>query len=683
MPVDTVSINTTNGTPLIGEHVSGDMFGANFLFMRDFHKGLNNQNPALTSNIYTQAINDLNVGSLRYPGGTVSEQLFDLVDPNSSVQTETQVMGLNSFLKYCADVNRSMTAVLPTMRFASDQTDQNGDRTEAVDSELIRTFVLALLTQALTEGVSVEAIELGNEWYVDGTLSAVEYGRIASKMAYVIDQAIDEFRENQSVGPEWSSPEVLVQVGQGGSAEKGGTAAIFAEFTAAELASVDGVIVHRYLNGVWIDGWAYEPFQTWSDLAHNAGDDREFTNYVTEWNVSSRHTTELGLRSASTLIALFSEMIEAGVDHANVWAICQNNNQNLTMSSGLPGNHERGLSMNGEAFRLLSESVQGKNLVDINGAGIASADPAATTWVEVYAGEGETVVFLSDRSGLTSQYSVDLGLLTAGYTHLWATKISVAPSEEALNPNAKPVISILSEKELLGVDGVDFQLNPWEVIRITYTFEDVGVTMKGYTLPDAMEGSHFGDRIFGRNGADTITGGGLGDIIFGGQDDDLLFGGRGEDKLFGGDGDDVLSGSDGSDLLIGSIGNDRIFGGTGSDSVFGGAGTDEMFGGSDREVDTFVFASSTESIAGRDRDTVFLFNQRQDIVDLTGMDANIDLEGDQAFLWGGKVASANGVWTFSNGKGQLLAGDTDGDAIQDFEIYFGDGAILTERCVLL
>jgi RTX calcium-binding nonapeptide repeat (4 copies) len=683
MSTTTTAIIATAPITYSDSAVGSQLFGANMLFMRDFKKGELHQNPNMISKPFSNAIDDLSVGTLRYPGGTVTEELFDLFDPNSNFQTNTAVMGLSSFLTYCAESNRSMTITLPTMRFLGSETDGQGMRKEAVDFELVKAFITQLLTDALSKGVNVSGVEIGNEWYVDGAMTAVEYGRIASKMASAVGEAIDQFREGHSLDQDWAPPEIIVQVGQGGSAERGGTQAIFEEFNSEELSYVDGIVTHRYLNGVWINGWAYDPFDTWSDLASALGDNRDFTRYVTEWNVCSRHTSEIGLRSASSLIALFSEMVVAGVDQASVWAICQNNNQNLTISTGLPGDFRQGLSINGEAFRLLSESVQGKHHVDINGSSVGSAEPGASSWVEVYSGGGETVVFVSERSGSASQFEIDLGGLTEGYTHLWATKIGVADGVDPLDPNAIPVITVLSEHDLLGDHGILFQLMPWEVVRITFTIVDEGVFMSGQRSSDIMEGSYFDDRIFGCGGADTITGGGLDDAIHGGVGADLLFGGRGSDKLIGGRGDDVLSGSDDNDAIFGGQGNDRIFGGEGSDRLEGGLGFDAIFGGDDRSVDTFVFTAIEESLVGEDRDTIFLFNPRFDVLDIQTLDANTSVDGNQEFVWGGFASGANSVWLTANRKGIILSGDVNGDAVADFEVYFGDSAVPNQNCIVL
>lgn len=183
---------------------------------------------------------------------------------------------------------------------------------------------------------------------------------------------------------------------------------------------------------------------------------------------------------------------------------------------------------------------------------------------------------------------------------------------------------------------------------------------------DAVFGMGGDDTIDGGTGNDFLMGGGGNDRVLGDAGNDLLFGDNGNDSLFGGTGNDQLWGGNGVDLLQGDAGNDRLDGGTGNDRLYGGAGADRLEGGSGADV--FVYASVLDSApGGGNRDQIVDFTRGVDKIDLSAIDANTALGGDQAFAYIGNAA-------FSGTAGQLryvggiVSGDINGDGIADFQI---------------
>lgn len=102
------------------------------------------------------------------------------------------------------------------------------------------------------------------------------------------------------------------------------------------------------------------------------------------------------------------------------------------------------------------------------------------------------------------------------------------------------------------------------------------------------------------------------------------------DRYDGGAGDDVLNGLGGNDSLIGGTGNDRIDGGTGDDTITGGAGVDTLSGGAGRDLFRYTSVSDSTTIATL-RDVITDYKQGEDRIDLSQIDANLWLRGDQAF----------------------------------------------------
>ena len=179
------------------------------------------------------------------------------------------------------------------------------------------------------------------------------------------------------------------------------------------------------------------------------------------------------------------------------------------------------------------------------------------------------------------------------------------------------------------------------------------------------------DFAFGADGNDVVFGGLGSDQLLGGNGNDLLLGEAGTDVLSGGDGFDNLQGGNDSDRLDGGAGNDTLFGGAGNDGVFGGLGNDLLVGGFGRDVNTgsvgfdrFDYNSVGESLPGvvnRDVITDFVGNGifPGDVIDVSTIDANVFLLGNQAFRFIGALAfTAPGQLRYSGG---VLQGSTDAD----------------------
>jgi Ca2+-binding RTX toxin-like protein len=233
-----------------------------------------------------------------------------------------------------------------------------------------------------------------------------------------------------------------------------------------------------------------------------------------------------------------------------------------------------------------------------------------------------------------------------------------------------------------------------------------------YQITDLM-GSDFNDFLTGDAGSNWLSGGAGSDLLSGGDGDDVLEGGAGADSLFGGAGfnatsyfgsasaisvnlatgvlgggdavgdklyqitdvigsnfNDYLTGDGSSNWLYGGAGGDLLSGGTGADLLEGGSGADVLAGGSG--ADLFLYqdiADSGLTAATRDRIADFLWGGDQ--IDLSKIDANTAVGGDQAFKFIGTAG-------FSGGGGQLryfaeagvlvVAGDVNGDRQADFTI---------------
>lgn len=139
----------------------------------------------------------------------------------------------------------------------------------------------------------------------------------------------------------------------------------------------------------------------------------------------------------------------------------------------------------------------------------------------------------------------------------------------------------------------------------------------------------------------------------------------------------TLRGAGGADTITGGDSADRLFGDEGNDRLDGGAGADRLTGGTGRDVFRFVddfFSRPPEA------DRIMAFSRAQgDRIDLTGMDADTNVEGTQPFRF---IAST----AFSGRAGEVrfdadavetrIQLDINGDALPDMNIFLDQPMLL-------
>ena len=218
--------------------------------------------------------------------------------------------------------------------------------------------------------------------------------------------------------------------------------------------------------------------------------------------------------------------------------------------------------------------------------------------------------------------------------------------------------------------------------------------------------TNFADTFRGNANANNVNGGSGDDQIFGAGGDDGLTGGNGNDTIQGGDGndfvrgdgyatspgDDYLQGNAGDDVLYGDGGNDRLVGGIGNDTLVGWLGGDFLAGseGADIFQYTAVEESQNLTINGVSQlDQISDFTQGQDKIDLSAIDANPALDGDQAFTFIADPAHYTGDWTgvvwqttAANGIVTVNV-SIDGDATPEMQIYMSHPYQLTASDFIL
>lgn len=140
----------------------------------------------------------------------------------------------------------------------------------------------------------------------------------------------------------------------------------------------------------------------------------------------------------------------------------------------------------------------------------------------------------------------------------------------------------------------------------------------------------------------------------------------------------VATGGAGNDTIAGVAGNDTLNGGGGNDVLIGYGGADTLNGGTAGN-DIFRYynlADSTVAAAGRDTIGDFAAG---DTIDLSALDANSGVSGDQAFSFIGTAAftGAGQLRYETVGGNRLVSGDVNGDGAADFAIMLTGTGTLT------
>ncbi|HRO15899.1 MAG TPA: calcium-binding protein [Paracoccus sp. (in: a-proteobacteria)] len=151
----------------------------------------------------------------------------------------------------------------------------------------------------------------------------------------------------------------------------------------------------------------------------------------------------------------------------------------------------------------------------------------------------------------------------------------------------------------------------------------------------------------------VVTGSQVANKLVGGVGNDTIWGWNGNDELHGEWGSDVLRGGNGADLLIGGMAADRfVF----DDGDSDGGAFDRLLAGAGG-----MAFDGPGAAAG-------------DVIDISLIDADSTLAGDQAFVFGGAGIGHLGI--FNSGGHTLILGQTDADAAPEFKLVIHDGGVL-------
>ena len=591
--------------------ISSDMFGSAGNYTDDIEFVATNDD----RKDYVELLKSMNISNLRYPGGSTTEQeftnnVFDsgewLSDPNNP---DPNHLYLDELFDLAADIDASVNLVLPTRVAFVKSAGQAMAANEYGNREEIRKeywdtlddFIDAAVEQANANGVEIRSIEIGNEFWGSGEMTATEYGKLAGEIVLWLDEKLDELGVDVDIAVQGVSSAnefspragstlddanrlefYLVEDGLGRNGEtdyevfatqddaptgaqvvtvsdnQGSAQQIVAiaqgilaaensdNISAADL--IDGLISHTYFDGGFgfengnplIDGERDYALGAIFDAFSQAVGRTDLDSYASEW--SSRSNNHTGLESIQTTVEAFFELVSNGVDQANYWPLTFAGNVD---ARSLIDASQKDLTFNGVALQLTSETLVGLS---------ATFDFEVVDDIDIhgFSSDDRLVVFAGDRSGddrvtAGAEVSIDLSEFNLiGDYFVVSTYVGSTGSSDAIHSN--PLVTFS--------DGSIFQFTDYAADIVEFSLGAFGTTR--IELTSISSGS---DTVSGRNGDDIIDGQGGDDWIAGNEGDDTLYGGSGNDKVYDGAGDDTVFGGDGTDTFYSGGGADQYDGG--------------------------------------------------------------------------------------------------------------------------
>lgn len=478
--------------------ISGDNFLSDELFGGNI---LSSQGHLLGDGSYEDAINSLGVTGIRFPGGSLTEFLFDINDPNARMAiderdgTTKSLISLTDFMTYANQSEQPVTIVVPTRTLLSEETDENGNRLPLIDEDSLRHFISDVVNGEYGSA-EIRAFEVGNEYWGAGQMNAVEYGRLAAEMTAIIDSELNIADKSEI--------NIIVQGGnnfgysrisedyEGISAAESiedlnfsynlqlGSEALFSSGEvnwgyvnnrlvmngfeqADELSSVDGVVTHIYTRGDIATSTRYfnldQINNTWID------ENPDLEIYVTEWNLKSTagldRDEDYGLFQASEMLEIVEEFARAGVDKAQVWPLTGTTRNSLSDRFDFEEP-----SAAGEMFSLMSETLPGKVLIDLNPDSRDTEVDSGSISVHMFAGENELALYVvngSSEDGVSTE--IDLSNFFVGYESSDIVVLGVADGEAPGSNRSDAIVEDL-DSSILQNGVLNASLEPGEIMQV-------------------------------------------------------------------------------------------------------------------------------------------------------------------------------------------------------------------------
>ena len=534
--------------------IKESMFGINFVTSYDWEFSDNQKNLELLS--------QLNASSLRFPGGSVTERDFteaSFLTSNWAAEVYTDrngnsnsLISLSDFISVAAHIGADIQLVVPTrvaFKESAGQALANGNYGSRQDLsseylQLVLDYLSFASAEAEQNGVQITRLELGNEFWGSGEMSAAEYGILAARLAVLLRsiypnvEIVAQVASSANMYSPLNEQKVYLEPdGNGdyfvhikseykgvipsgwleGAMPANGNAVTQTRTIADSFLAVDGAVtaLSGIVDHVYFDA-GFDGIDTQRDFALRTIPYQFATRlgtvdvdtYVTEWSARNPRASNSeenlgnanGLHYAHSTIEAFFELSSNGVDSANFWPTTFGNPSLLI--EVLIDTKDGDLTFGGIAFLWLSRSTPGLTpFLDLEIEGVID--------IHGFISNTNLVLFVGERSGLEqiSPYNdaISITLKELGESLDKFVTVSYMTSDDGSFDNilANPVINNSGGVMITG-NIIEMNLEAYGLAKIEVQFVTDG-----------------DDEIVGSERADEITGGGGNDYINGVEGDIL------------------------------------------------------------------------------------------------------------------------------------------------------------------
>ena len=456
--------------------VPNDLFGANAVY--SVHT-----DAVIPTDTFNSAMDAFEIDGVRFPAGQAEMDPGDVDGLDTLDITQLTTEGdLRPELKAFMDrIDADVILTIPTTTPLSSYGDDLDTWAELVMQEY---------------GDKISAFEIGNEYWA--FMGETEYGQRANIAVQALARGMDAAGVEEAdiivqMASTYNESEYTSSRSSAGFIDRLTAAnnTIIDQFSTSTLAEIDGVVEHYYWNKSPI------PFENnsgeirYMDVDFDVWQSRfsqDLDFHITEWNLKMGNCTCNGLRSMAIHVEMVENMIELGVDSAQVWPIVHNTTNDLggPDDDGVVETDAQGRvveTVRGAIFDLMSEALPGTELIKLD---IESVENGME--IAAYERDGEFVFYFGSNTTAQENFTVDLREIIPGFSSAEGVQIGYDratsdgqiwdPSEgrvDALSVQIDGETYYLNEHDtraqltdfVYRSPVINVSLNPYEVIQIT------------------------------------------------------------------------------------------------------------------------------------------------------------------------------------------------------------------------
>lgn len=377
-----------------GRSVQKEMFGANIVYTWSNFDQLD------------QIENQANFSGIRFPGGSVTENELNLLNPDqylsfdsAGVVPENKTIG--RFIEKVNQYNWTAIFVLPTKRYVNQ---------EIIGASEVKQYVKNIL-QGTYGNISQNRtihFEIGNEFFWgNDKITGSEYGKVALAHISAIEEAISESNSTYKI-------EISVQSGTTDDEAK----AVALEFhNQPQASAIDFLTWHWYPGRTEIQLGMWNFYGKNVTLSERLEDIRtQWVNhaqvnvpfFLSEYNIrnANNSTFDHGLKNPMGVMSIFAESVRANTTMTTIWPTISAKSLRTRLY-----NLNATPTFNGVYYNWMEQYIQNKQIVNgiqNNTYTNATSFRSQGAYVQAFVSDNEMVIFVHGTEHGKKQFRIDV-----------------------------------------------------------------------------------------------------------------------------------------------------------------------------------------------------------------------------------------------------------------------------------